>query len=147
MARRVGRVPPPDPFGLMMTLACGRGGPDNLPFTDEQLEWGWERYGEELMETRRPPGDRPWAHWVYDLGIEEPATRLERVLALDERGLLTEEERRKIVSQAEHARKRFRCHSFTSPPEAAKREEQSLRDTEDEEIAIAEALEARDHAR
>ncbi len=105
---------------------------------------GWERYGEELMETgARPPGDGPWAHWVYDLGIEEPATRLERVLALDERGLLTEEERRKIVSQAEHARKRFRCHSVTTPREAAESMERVQREGEDDAIEIAEALERR----
>ena len=93
------------------------------------------------------PGDRFWGYWKFDLGIEPPATRLERVLELDRRGLLTDEERSRIASDAEHAAKRYRGHVVTGPRGAAESMERSTRAREDEAIAIAEALEAKTRVR
>ena len=61
------------------------------------------------------PGDRFWGYWHFELGVEPPATRLERVLELDRRGLLTDEERGRIASDAEHAAKRYRGHVYGAP--------------------------------
>ena len=96
-----------------------------------------------MEQGAHQPGDRQWGYWRYDLGIEEPATRLERVLALEERGLLTEEERRKIVSEGEYARNGgFKPNPYvvTTPKEAAENEVRWWQRGEDEAIEIAEAL-------
>ncbi len=70
------------------------------------------------------------------------ATRLERVLLLEEHGLLTDEEHRRISNRG-----RTRPQALARPcrydaREAADRIERSTRAREDEAIAIAEALEA-----
>ena len=39
MARRLGEVSPPDPFGLMMTLICGR--VDQTIFPTATSSWSW----------------------------------------------------------------------------------------------------------
>jgi hypothetical protein len=123
---------------LFLDLLLGPAG----KYTDDQLERAWQIYGEEFAADlgRGEPGQRPWGWWRFVVGVEEPATCIERVLLLAERGLLTDEERRRIASDAAHARKRVRCHWVISPPEAAERMERNLREREDEAIAIAEAL-------
>jgi hypothetical protein len=108
--------------------------------SDADREAAWHHYRDEFMEPRgSQPGDRPWAYWRYEVGREKPRTRLEQVLALADRGELTDLERERIESQAAHARRRFRCDSFTSPKEA-RHTEAEIRADEDELIAIAEAL-------
>ena len=78
--------------------------PDD-PYTDEQLGLAWRLHGAELMAgAASAPGDRFWAYRHFELGIEPPATRLERVLELYRCGLLTDEELIRIASDAEHAR-------------------------------------------
>ena len=74
-----------------------------------------------MEQGAHQPGDRQWGYWRYDLGIEEPATRLERVLALEERGLLTEEERRKIVSEGETPATAASSRTPTSSPRRRRR--------------------------
>lgn len=142
--RREALALPEDTFGLRMVLAGGPGGPDDLGYSDEQLELGWQRYREELIDRgAHRPGDRTWAYWHFELEIEEPATRLERVLALEERGLLTDQERERIKVDAAHARERVPGpvgSVVTSPPEAKVNMARRRREWEDEAIAIAEAL-------
>jgi hypothetical protein len=113
------------------------------PYTDAQLERGSQVYGQELISDshRGEPGSRLSGQWVFDLGIDPPSTRLERVLALAERGELTEDEREQITADAAHARNRVRNHVITSPAEAAERMESSLEAAEQEAVAIAESLE------
>ena len=44
------------------------------PFTEEELEIGWEHHRERLMaqEAERPflPGSRPWGWWYFEAGRE-----------------------------------------------------------------------------
>jgi hypothetical protein len=83
---------------------------------------------------------RPWnpkRRRAAQLGIREA-----RVLALEERGLLTEEERREIVSEGEYARNGgFKPNPYvTTPKGAAENEVRWWQEREDEAIEIAEAL-------
>ncbi len=106
--------PPLDEFDLPFIL--GQGPDPDDPYTDEQLGLAWRLHGAELMAgAASAPGDRFWGYWDFELGIDEPTTRLERVLELDRCGLLTDEERSRIAADAERAAKRFRGHVVTGP--------------------------------
>ncbi len=92
-----------DVFGLQLALICGPVEGD--PYTERQLARAWSVFKEELLQGHGSPasrGSRLWGYWRFELGIDPDATtRLERVLALAERGLLTEEERERVRVQAE----------------------------------------------
>jgi hypothetical protein len=142
MGRHVGAIARQLSFEEIMELVSGPNG-ESVFASEDDREAAWWHHREDLMEmgARGEPGNRKWGYWKYDLDVDQP-TRLERVLLLEERGLLTAEERDRIASDAEHARKRERNpYVGTTPKEAAESIERSTREREDEQIEIAEALE------
>ncbi len=119
------------------------GGPvDGTVFKNEaDRELAWRHHYDHLMERRGgQAGDRVWGFWRYELNVEEPATYLEKVLLLEKRGLLSEKERREIISHAEHARQAPPCQAFVSPRSAAESMKQMEREHKEEAIALLEAL-------
>jgi hypothetical protein len=128
-------------FEEMSELLMGPEGPSAFA-DDAEREEAWRHHGTDLVAGGAyQPGDRAWAAWRYDVGIEEPATRLERVVALQERGLLTDTEREDIAGAAEWARGRTAVGHYTSsPPVSPKEQERRHHEHCDELIAIAEAI-------
>jgi hypothetical protein len=103
-AHHVDNAPPLENVDL--ELLCGPAEGDVWPAEMlAELEAGWRAHAEELMQSQRVrrPGERVWAFWVFELGIDRPETRLERVLELLRRGLLADDERRELIAEAEHA--------------------------------------------
>ena len=88
----------------------------------------------------RRAGERVFGYWRFELGIDQPRTKLERVLELDRRGLLTDDERRELIAEAEHARKPFREHVVISPASAREMYERQQREHQAEAAAILAAL-------
>ena len=124
-------------------------GPDGESAFDSEAEReaAWRHHGDAVMENAaRQPGDRPFGYWLYDVGVEEPPTRLERVLLLHERGLLTDEELRRIRAEAERDHDRYQGHVVVTPREAAERMERMHEAHKAEVKAIAEALDRAESA-
>ena len=91
-------------FEEFMELVGGPVGESEFA-SDQDREATWHRHREQLMERRGSrAGDRPWGYWVYEVGGLVDAGRLEQVLLLQDRGELSEEERRELSAAAEHAR-------------------------------------------
>lgn len=91
-----------DIFGLQLALICGPVEGD--PYTDAQLERGWQVYGRELTEDVRDhprPGVRPWGFWRFEAGQEKPAEHAEVIKILAEMGELTEDERARLAKESE----------------------------------------------
>ena len=82
-----------DLFGMMLTLVLGPHEGDG-DWTSAQLRRGWAVYRERLMTSSggTRPGDRPWAHWEFDLGERMPDRYVDRVLQLLELGELSDGE-------------------------------------------------------
>ena len=107
------------------------------------LEAGWLAHGAQLIQGQRVhrPGERIWGYWVFELGIDRPETRLDRVLELERRGLLTDDERGRLIAEAEHARKSSRePHVVTSPASARAMYERQQREHKAEAVGILAAL-------
>ena len=95
--------------GLEISLLIGRTDFDDV--SDEQLEVGWQVYGERLMGYGRIVGTRPWGYWVFELGEDMPrggcdkqTMRLAEQLTPDELAALREranEARLRIGTPAE----------------------------------------------
>ncbi len=126
-----------------ISLLCGPAdGYEHSPERLAELEAAWRAYGAELTQGQRVrrPGERIWGYWRFELGIAQPPTKLERVLELDRRGLLFDDERRQLVVEAEHARKPVREHVVISPRSAREMYERQQREHRAEAAAILAAL-------
>jgi hypothetical protein len=97
-------------FDQLMELIAGpRGESAFASEADREQAWYLER--DDLLQSGYyRPGDRPWGMWVYDYGVEEPATRLERVRWLHEHGELTAEKRERRRRARPQAVSRSRRH-------------------------------------
>ena len=76
--------------------------------TVDQLEVAWEIEGDRLMsEYRGPAGTRPWAHWWFDLGEQQPADWAAETVRLGELGELGADELAALRERANEARLRI----------------------------------------
>lgn len=77
---------------------------DNPP--EEDVKRAWEILRESILqefaENKNRSGQRPWAYWVLDQGMDGRPEQEEQARWLRERGLLTQEEEKELAERAAH---------------------------------------------
>ncbi|HKH14520.1 MAG TPA: hypothetical protein VKA47_07685 [Solirubrobacterales bacterium] len=103
---RTRAIPAEKRFELDLALLIGPVEGDGL--TDEEMEAGWEIYGDELMRDYRGLlGTRLWGWWRFVVGEEAPRGKFAEPTRLAELGQLTDEEIAVIAERANEARTRI----------------------------------------
>jgi hypothetical protein len=91
-----------DTFGLGMTLLLGASPADGR-WSMAQLKRAWTVYRREWMASRRLPGARCWAWWVFERGEPMPSSHPGQVARLLELNELGDKEVAAVIEQAQEA--------------------------------------------
>jgi hypothetical protein len=87
----------------LLELTCGsppRWAEPSAFASEEERRATWEAHRDEFAGMNGFPGNRCWAYWHYELGIERPEDREEAILLLAKRGDLEPRELRLVAEES-----------------------------------------------